>query len=117
MNQKTNWLKSLAKNFQKIIANYLNDDHQLSKLQINIIDVDIDQSLARANVYYVTHDKTRYDDNEALSKKVKIVIANHFRKQIRRIPKIIFKYDDTYEKGRRVTELISELMNNETNKN
>ena len=117
MNQKTNWLKSLAKNFQKIIANYLNDDHQLSKLQINIIDVDIDQSLARANVYYVTHDKTRYDDNEDLSKKVKAVVANHFRKQIRRIPKIIFKYDDTYEKGRRVTELISELMKNETNKN
>jgi len=105
MNKKSYKLLSLEKEFQIVIANYIQYDLVLSELGINIMDVDIDKSLARAIIYYVTQNEKKIDERK-LNWKVKEVVVNYFGNKIKRIPNLIFRYDDTYEKGRRVNKII-----------
>lgn len=80
--------------------------------QVQVTDVDVTPDLQIAHVYYVLLDQ-RAEDPEVQSGLersvgyIKHELSN--RLELRVVPELKFKYDESVERGRRMDELLSNL--------
>ena len=102
----------LESNVQRAVTQIIRDEVKDDLGFITITGVKITNELSFMYIYY-----TVFGDEEQLDKSqqalerakgfIKTQIAHHVK--MRKVPELIFKHDETYDKGRRVDDLINSL--------
>jgi ribosome-binding factor A len=108
-------IKRKASLIHKIIAKIINEIIQDDKIGfINITDVELSNDLSFSNIYYTILDNK--EENlflvekiiEKNKKKIRIKLASEI-KNIKKIPNLIFKYDNTDIKGGNIDKILDNI--------
>jgi len=105
-------VKHLETTVQRVLADILRNDVKEDLGFLTVTDVKITNELSYMTVYY-----TVFGDDAKKEKTHKALIrANGFiknqiahRVKMRKVPDLVFKYDEAYEKGRRIDDIIGSL--------
>jgi ribosome-binding factor A len=105
-------ISHLETNVQRVVTEILRDEVKDDLGFITITGVKITNELSYMYIYY-----TVYGKEEELEKTAQTLErANGFiknqiaqRVQMRKVPVLIFKYDESYNKGRRIDNLIKNI--------
>ncbi len=102
----------LETNVHRAVTQIIRDEVKDDLGFITITGVKITNELSFMYIYY-----TIFGNEEKIEKSKKVLerakgfiktqIAHHVK--MRKVPELIFKYDESYEKGRRVDDLISSI--------
>ena len=108
-------LESLIK---RVLSECVQNDLQKNVGLLTITDTNLTSDYSYCTVYYTVLDakdkKRAYEGLNASKKYLRGVVAS--RVSMKRIPELIFKYDDSYERGARIEEILRELKEKENNK-
>lgn len=83
---------------------------------VTITSVRVTPDLSKAHVYYsvLGTDEQREQTHRGLESAAPFLRSETGRQmRLRTLPEIVFHYDDTYERGRRVDDLIAEIHKDE----
>ena len=103
-------LDRLSENIKYSLNNVINDEVEGLEY-VTVVDVDITKDLGDAKIYYQTLD----GDNEQTYKRLEEVKAFLKKRlaqdvQMRRIPNLIFKYDDSLDNYNKINDLLDEAL-------
>ncbi len=118
MKTKSNHLLGLEtlikRNMSDLVQNHVDKNIGF----VTITDVSLTSDYSYCTIYYSVLDakdqKRAYDGLNSLQKFFRGEIGR--RVTMRKVPTFIFKYDDSFEKGRRIEELLAEIHAKEENK-
>ncbi len=105
-------VKHLETNVQRILPTILREDVKENIGFLTVTDVKITNELSYMYVYYTVFgsEKDREKVHNALDRAngfIKREIAR--RVKMRKVPTLIFKYDESYEKGKHIEDLLHDI--------
>ena len=105
-------VKHLETNVQRVLTAILRQEVKEDLGFMTVTDVKITNELSYMYVYYTVFgaEKQREKTQQALNRAngfIKNNIAH--RVKMRKIPELVFKYDESYEKGQRIDDLINKV--------
>jgi ribosome-binding factor A len=102
----------LETDVQRVVADIIHNEVKDNLGFITITGVKITNELSYMYVYYtVFGDKAVLEKTEVALERANGFIKNQIaqRVKMRKVPALIFKYDDSYNKGRKIEEIIREI--------
>lgn len=115
---KSNHILQLESLIKRVLSETIQNELKKNVGMVTITETDLTPDYSYCTVYYTvldTKDKKRAFEGLNASKKfLRGAIAS--RVSMRRIPELNFKYDDSYEKGARIEELLRQIKEQENNK-
>ena len=105
-------VKHLETNVQRILPTILREDVKENIGFLTVTDVKITNELSYMYVYYTIYgsEKDRENVQNALDRANGFIRREIARKvKMRKVPDLIFKYDESYEKGKHIEELLHEI--------
>lgn len=105
-------VKHLETTVQRVLVDILRNDVKEDLGFITVTEVKITNELSYMTVYYTVFgdEKKKEKTHKALERAngfIKNQIAHKVK--MRKVPELIFKYDEAYEKGKRIDEIIGSL--------
>lgn len=105
-------VKHLETNVQRILPNILREDVKDNLGFITITDVKITNELSYMYAYYTVfgNEEVKEKTQKALDR-AKGFIKNQIARRVpmRKVPELIFKYDESYEKGKKIEDLLHDI--------
>lgn len=115
---KTNHVLRLESEAKRILSNVIQNELRKDVGLLTITDTDLTNDYSYLKVYYTvfnSKDKKKADEGLNASKKfLRGALAS--RLSMKRIPELIFVYDDSYERGERIEQILREIKEKENNK-
>ena len=108
-------IERYGSHFKEAISYILLREIQDSNLKfVSITDVDITNDLGFAKVYFTILDKNKKDIVLKSLNKAKSFIRMEIAKRvdIRKMPELIFVYDESIEHGEKIDKILDKLENN-----
>ncbi len=105
-------VKHLESTVQKVVTDIIRNEVKDDLGFITVTGVKITNELSYMYVYFTVYgsEKDRENSETALKRAngfIKNLIAH--RVKMRKIPELIFKYDESYQKGQRIDDLIKNI--------
>lgn len=105
-------VKHLETTVQRVLADILRNEVKEDLGFLTITDVKITNELSYMYVYYtVFGDEAKRERTQKALDRANGFIKNKIAHKVkmRKVPDLIFKYDEAYEKGRRIDDIIDSL--------
>ena len=111
---KNNYILRLESSIKRTLSDIINFEVKNNIGFVTITDCDLLPDLSRLTVYYtVLSSKDKKKAKEGLEGSKKFIrTALCGRVEMRKAPEVVFKYDDSYENGSRIDELLESIKNN-----
>ena len=113
---KSNYILRLESSLKRALSDIINFEVKNNIGFVTITDCDLTVDLGRLTVYYtVLSGKDKKKAKEGLEGSKKFIRTSLCSKvQMRKAPELVFKYDESYETGSRIEQLLEEIKKNET---
>ena len=105
-------VKHLETTVQRVLTDILQNEVKEDLGFMTVTGIKITNELSFMYVYYTVYgDKSQREKTEHALKRANGFIKNGIahRVKMRKVPKLIFKYDETYEKGQRIDQLLNSI--------
>lgn len=105
-------VKHLETTVQRVVADILRNEVKDDLGFLTITGVKITNELSFMYVYYTVYgSKEDLEHSKDALKRAHGFIKNQIaaRVKMRKVPELVFKYDETYQKGQRIDELIKQI--------
>ncbi|MFW5889032.1 MAG: 30S ribosome-binding factor RbfA [Bacillota bacterium] len=105
-------VKHLETDVQRVLSDILQNDIKDNLGFITITDVKITNELSFMYAYYTIYGNENVIENTKKAlERAKGYIKNQIAKRVkmRKVPELVFKYDKSYETGKRVDEIIRNI--------
>ena len=112
---KSKHLLRLESEAKRILSSVIQNELRKDVGLLTITDTDLTSDYSYLKVYYTVFDskdkKKAYEGLNASKKYLRGALAS--RLSMKRIPELVFVYDDSYEKGERIEQILREIKEKE----